>query len=80
MDDLWYHNDVVLVWEVQYCSGFAPRGPTTELSYRKRRKQWAIIRIRWLCARSVLETVGKPSNVPWSEHKTVATEMLCSID
>ena len=45
IDDRWYHNDVTLVWEVQCCSGFASRDPTTELSYRKRRKQWETIRI-----------------------------------
>ena len=46
IDNRWYQNDVTLVWEVQCCSGLALRDPTTELSYSKRRKQWAIIRIR----------------------------------
>ena len=63
LDDRWRHNAVTVDWEVHYCSGFAPCAPTREVSYRKRRKQWATIRIRWLCTRTVLETVEKPSNV-----------------
>ena len=78
LDERWCHKAMVLDYEVHYCSGFASRGPTPEFSIAKRRKQWATIRIRWLCARSALETAVKSSNVTRSEHNTVVTGMICS--